>query len=79
MPVMDGYIASEQILKLVKPELGENPNFCTIMALTSYTSQDVEQRCLKIGMTRVIAKPLNAAVLKEVVDQYFFDDEIVIR
>ena len=48
-------------------------NFCTIMALTSYTSQDVELRCLKIGMKRVIPKPLNAVVLKEVVDRYFFN------
>ena len=54
MPVMDGITATEQILELVSQEKKKrmvlenisadlaHDNYCTIMALTSYTSQDNE-------------------------------------
>ena len=72
MPIKDGYQATEEILKMVEQEEkslrlrqnisadGANSNFCTIIALTSYTTSDVEARCLNLGMKRVIFKPLNA-------------------
>ena len=84
MPVKDGYQATEAILNMAKQEeqrLNLNDNnpadeidssFCTVIALTSYTTSDVETRCLNLGMKRVIGKPLNAVQLKECIDKYFY-------
>ena len=84
MPIKDGYQATEEILKMVEAEErrikvlknisadGADSKFCSIVALTSYTTNDVEARCLKIGMKRVIFKPLNAEMLKECIDKYFY-------
>ena len=73
MPVKNGYEATEEILKMADREQvlrrnasadRANSNFCTIIALTSYTTNDVEVRCLNLGMKRVIFKPINAIMLK---------------
>jgi CheY-like chemotaxis protein len=39
MPQMDGYEASEKILKILKDD--NNLDYCHIVALTSYTGMDV--------------------------------------
>ena len=43
MPEMDGYEASERILALLKKD--DNLDYTHIVALTSYTGQDVKERC----------------------------------
>lgn len=77
MPVMDGYEATKQILAMCDNELrkhktipGES-SFCNIVALTSYTSKEVEEKCIKIGMKKVIPKPINAKQLQEVIQLYY--------
>jgi len=81
MPIKDGYEATREILKMVEREQqlrrnvsadNANSNCCTIVALTSYTTSDVEERCLGLGMKRVIFKPLNTVKLKECIDTYFY-------
>ena len=62
---------SLQLRKNVSAD-GANSSFCTIIALTSYTTSDVEARCLNLGMKRVIFKPLNALLLKECIDKYLY-------
>lgn len=86
MPVKDGYQATQEILKMVEKEQsrlglarnnsadGVDQDFCSIVALTSYTTSEVEERCLKLGMKRVIFKPINSTQLKEIIDKYLFSE-----
>ena len=46
MPVMDGYECSREILKIVKSQNRE----VSIVACTSYTSDEVIEKCKSIGM-----------------------------
>ena len=89
MPVKDGYQATEEILEMVDEEEKRlrlsrnisaddaNVNFCTIVALTSYTTKDVEERCLKLGMKRMLYKPLNSVLLRETIDKFFYGPSII--
>ena len=54
---MDGFEASEKILKLTA-DYGDS-DYCNIVALTSYSSTEVKERALKIGMKDIIYKPLH--------------------
>ena len=58
MPNMDGFEASEIIIKMMRDM--KEANFCNIVALTSYTDQETRDRCLKIGLKDVMHKPLGA-------------------
>ena len=44
MPEMDGYEASDLILDILKKD--RNEDYTHIVALTSYSGQDVKDRCL---------------------------------
>ena len=73
MPVMDGFDATEKILKLV----ADNPSVvnstgqgCNVVALTSYTDKKTVDRCFEYGMKDVIHKPLDANTLKRIVLRY---------
>jgi len=46
--------------------------FCSILAVTSYTTDEVRDECLRIGMKRVLHKPVNANQLPEIIDKYFY-------
>ena len=70
MPVLDGYKATFQIMKLLKLN---NIKTCSILALTSYTGEQVEEKCYSLGMKGVIHKPLKHDKLKEVLDKYYFE------
>ena len=58
MPNMDGYEASEKIIKIMKD--ADQEDYCHIVALTSYTSKEVHERVLAIGLKDLINKPLHA-------------------
>lgn len=58
MPEMDGFEASEKILNITKE--ANDPDYCHIVALTSYTSEDVKERIINIGLKNLINKPLRA-------------------
>ncbi len=62
MPVMDGYEASRQIRGLARKELAEIP----IIALTANVSDEDKMNALASGMNAHIAKPLDVAVMYEV-------------
>jgi CheY-like chemotaxis protein len=47
MPEMDGFEASKRIIKIIKDANQED--YCHIVALTSYTGDDVKQRIINIG------------------------------
>ena len=70
MPDMDGYEASEHILNITKND--QNQDYTHIVALTSYTGQDVRDKCTKIGMKGLINKPLNHKDLQRMVYLHFY-------
>lgn len=65
MPVMDGYEASEKILKYQQEH--DLNHDCKIVALTSYTCLETVKRCKKIGMKKVYNKPASSNDIKEII------------
>ena len=75
MPLMDGFEASEKILKFSEDNIslaGARDNECNIIALTSYSDQESIDRCLKIGMKEVIHKPIQSDQLKRLALMYLY-------
>lgn len=81
MPIKDGYQATQEILSIMKAHgLQEDPikevdKFCNVIALTSYTGVDVEEKCLKVNMKEVFNKPFQANQMKASINKYFFQGE----
>ena len=68
MPGMDGLEATEQINKLINLEHAKNPTlgipkYHSIVALTAYTSQEMQQKCKSLGMKKILPKPLDSKVM----------------
>ena len=70
MQEMDGYEASELILDLLNKD--GNLDYTHIVASTSYSGQNVKDRCMKIGMKDVINKPLNHKDLQRMIYLHFY-------
>lgn len=64
MPIMDGHEATVAIRKLTHIE---QP---TIIAVTADSTTGSAKACIKSGMNRFLAKPINAKQLSDTVDQY---------
>ena len=72
MPVMDGFDSTTAILKLEKEHRGDEGEELThIVALTSYSTLAVKNRCLKIGMKGLYNKPLKHTQLKTIMDSHY--------
>lgn len=79
MPIMDGFDATDHILsecnkaykKIVNlsktVQERDMSSFCNIIALTAYTSKDIEERCYHLGMKQVIPKPIDFKQMKEII------------
>ena len=77
MPEMDGFKASEQILELTKQQ--GVVDYCHIVALTSFSSYELRDRVLKIGLKDLICKPLRKKDLQKMVYLHFYrksEDEL---
>jgi CheY-like chemotaxis protein len=72
MPEMDGFEATEKILKLISDDPRQQTYPCNIVALTSYTDNKTIERCYSIGMKDVIHKPLDYNTLKRIVMTYHY-------
>jgi CheY-like chemotaxis protein len=72
MPVMDGMEASLQIRKYEKMK-GLQPTI--IIALTALTSLQAEQEALDAGADRFVSKPVSMRKLRDVVGEYFREEE----
>ena len=64
MPKMDGIEATEKIMEVIKQYSSQAGNKdrseeCHIVALTSQTDKETEQRCFKVGMKAIYYKPLS--------------------
>jgi CheY-like chemotaxis protein len=56
MPVMDGFEATEAIRALSDPLLARIP----IIAMTAHAMKGDAERCLAVGMTAYLSKPINS-------------------
>lgn len=65
MPEMDGFKATEEILNI---DPGQS-----VVALTSYTNDQVRQRCKKIGFKNFVNKPLEFLEMKKLILKLIFD------
>ena len=66
MPVMDGIEATERILTM-QQESGRNPN-CKIIGLSAHAMAQDRDRCLQLGMSDYLTKPIDKARLRDVLD-----------
>ncbi len=67
MPVMDGYEATQILVK--KMEAGRVPRV-PVIGLSAYSSEEEIERCREAGMVEVIGKPISFENLKEKLRQY---------
>lgn len=58
MPVMDGYEATEKIRAIDESVM--------IFAMTAYTTKDVKEKCLEVGMNDYISKPVDLKYLSAI-------------
>ena len=70
MPVMDGFEATTKILQTLAD--ANDSDYCHVVALTSYTSDETKDRIRKIGAKDVIHKPINSKDLQKMVYLHFF-------
>ena len=70
MPNMDGFEASEKIINIMAD--ASQQDYSHIVALTSYTSAEIRQRVLRIGLKDLINKPLHANDLQRMVYIHFY-------
>jgi CheY-like chemotaxis protein/HPt (histidine-containing phosphotransfer) domain-containing protein len=66
MPVMDGWEAVAKIRTLEKAAATHTP----IIAVTAHALPEDKERCLAAGMDDHIAKPVNVAILKTVLERW---------
>ncbi|EDP59787.1 ATP-binding protein [Vibrio sp. AND4] len=65
MPVMDGFIATENIRKM-----GEWGRKVPIIALSANVIKEDQQRCFEVGMNEFVAKPVTKACLQKIFERY---------
>jgi signal transduction histidine kinase/DNA-binding response OmpR family regulator len=68
MPVMNGYRAAEEILK-IQPDI-------LILALTATVGKDEEARCVRSGMKALLPKPFTENQLAEILDRFLLRNEL---
>ena len=72
MPVMTGVEASVEILRQMREAMGPGQEELThIVALTSFTTNSIQQKCIEVGMKTVYFKPLKFEVLAVIMQQNF--------
>jgi CheY-like chemotaxis protein/HPt (histidine-containing phosphotransfer) domain-containing protein len=65
MPVMDGFEATAQIRKME-----EGKTSTPVIALTAYTSEETQRKCLEVGMNDYISKPIKLDELAAVMNRW---------
>ena len=66
MPVLDGYDAT----RLIRSDEDEHVRRVLIVAMTASAIRGDREKCLEAGMNDYLAKPVRAAVLKEMLEGY---------
>ena len=70
MPIMNGYETARAIRNLDRPDAGTIP----IVAMTANTFADDVQNSMKAGMNAHLPKPIDMAVLKEVLEKLILSE-----
>lgn len=66
MPVMNGWDATKEIVKLMK-ENKIRP--VVIIALTAYDDANSLKKCTEVGMEYILQKPLNNEKLQNIIEK----------
>ena len=66
MPVMDGFVATANIMKLYNQ--AQRP---IIIALTGNSEEGDREKCKSAGMVDFLVKPVKAAELKTIIENWF--------
>jgi len=69
MPILDGIGATKAIVKQMKTG---PPVDSVILALTAFTSEEMDEECLSIGMKVVMHKPAKYDELELQMAKYWF-------
>ncbi|CAO3697251.1 unnamed protein product [Rhizopus stolonifer] len=67
MPVKDGYEATREIRQWEQKNLDKNERPIPIIALSANVMSDVADKCLECGFSTYISKPVNFALLSNVI------------
>lgn len=70
MPVKDGYETTREIREWEKNNLGPSDKPKPIVALSANVMSDVANKCLECGFSTYISKPVNFAILSDVIRGY---------
>ena len=70
MPVMNGYTATEHILKFAKQHNQKSEPDVYVSGVTAYVDQPRVDKCFDVGMVEVIEKPVNSEKIKSFVNKY---------
>jgi response regulator of citrate/malate metabolism len=46
---------------------------CPVVAVTAYTDESTYKKAERVGIKKVINKPVNKTALEEVLNKYYFD------
>jgi len=68
MPEMDGYTATQEIRRLEKEKKIAHP--IPIIAMTAHARKGDREKCISIGMSDYIAKPINIKILAETIERW---------
>ena len=71
MPVLDGYDAT----KLIRTDKDPAVRRVLVIAMTASAIQGDKEKCLEAGMNNYLAKPVRAAVLKSMLEDYLNQPE----
>jgi signal transduction histidine kinase/CheY-like chemotaxis protein/HPt (histidine-containing phosphotransfer) domain-containing protein len=71
MPIMDGYEATRQIRKL-KGSKASTP----IIAMTAHVLDGVAEKCDEAGMSDYISKPINLAILNQIIKKHIKESPV---
>jgi len=74
MPNMDGFAAAEHIIEYQQERKRRDPDFrlVPVVAVTAYEDNETVNRCLKIGMSAVLHKPVSSEKLERIVQKFYF-------
>ncbi|RCH92500.1 hypothetical protein CU097_007528 [Rhizopus azygosporus] len=73
MPVKDGYETAKEIREWEKQHLKKDEEPIPIIALSANVMSDVADKCLQCGFSTYISKPVNFAVLSDVIRSFLLD------
>ena len=78
MPVMDGFDAATEIIKYQREIQVFDPKrkFVPIVAVTAFEDTETIKKCINIGMSAVLQKPIDLEKLDKIVKSLYFDEPV---